>query len=101
MARNLFYPKNKINSDFSLVMQIMLIFIRIPHVHIVIPDFYDFPADLREEIVPAARGSFPLCAKCRSRTNEHGIWPGNETSSADAYKIRKWRPPQRTATTVL
>ena len=46
-----------------------------------------------------ARGSFPLFAKCRSQTNERGIWPGNETSYAHAYKIRKWRPSQRTATT--
>ena len=46
-----------------------------------------------------ARGSFPLCTKCRSQTNEHGIWPGNETSCPHAYKIRKWRPSQWTATT--
>ena len=46
-----------------------------------------------------ARGSFPLCTKCRSQTNERGIWPGNETLCAHAYKIRKWRPSQQTATT--
>ena len=46
-----------------------------------------------------ARGSFPLCTKCCSQTNERVIWPGNETSCAHAYKIRKWRPSQRTATT--
>ena len=34
-----------------------------------------------------------------SQTNDHGIWPGNETTCAHAYKIRKWRPSQRTATT--
>ena len=53
---------------------------------------------LQEETVPAARVA-PLCTKCRSQTNERGIWPGNETSCAHAYKIRKWRPSQRTATT--
>ena len=37
--------------------------------------------------------------ECRSQTNERGIWPGNETSCAHAYKIRKWRPSQRTAAT--
>ena len=31
--------------------------------------------------------------------NKHGIWPGNKTLCAHAYKIRKWRPSQRTATT--
>ena len=46
-----------------------------------------------------ARGSFPLCTKCRSQTNERGIWPGNKTLYAHAYKIRKWRPSQRAATT--
>ena len=46
-----------------------------------------------------ACGSFPLCTKCRSQTNEHSIRPGNETSCAHAYKIRKWRLSQRTATT--
>ena len=33
-------------------------------------------------------GSFPLFTKCRSQTNQHGIWPGNETLRAHAYKIR-------------
>ena len=28
-----------------------------------------------------------------------GLWSGNETSCAHAYKIRKWRPKQRTAAT--
>ena len=46
-----------------------------------------------------ACGSFPLCTKCCSQTNEPGIWPGNETSCAHANKIRKWRPSQQTATT--
>ena len=46
-----------------------------------------------------ARGSFLLCTKCRSQINEGGIWPGNETLYAHVYKIRKWRPSQRTATT--
>ena len=27
------------------------------------------------------------------------VWPGNETSCAHAYKIRKWQPSQRTVTT--
>ena len=36
---------------------------------------------------------------CRSQTNECGIWPGNETLCVHAYKIRKWRPSQQTATT--
>ena len=35
----------------------------------------------------------------RSQTNECRIWSGNKTLCAHAYKIRKWRPSQRTATT--
>ena len=34
----------------------------------------------------------------RSQANGRGIWPGNETLCAHAYKVRKWRPSQRTAT---
>ena len=33
----------------------------------------------------------------RFQTNDRGLWSGNETSCAHAYKIRKWRPKQRTA----
>ena len=33
--------------------------------------------------------------------NDRGIWPENETTCAHAYNIRKWRPSQQTATTVL
>ena len=33
------------------------------------------------------------------KTNGHVIWLGNETSCTHVYKIRKWRPSQRTATT--
>ena len=44
------------------------------------------------------RDSFSLCIKCRSEINERGIWPGNETLCVHAYKIRKWCPSQRTAT---
>ena len=57
------------------------------------------PTTTGRDRASCARGSFPLCAKCRSQTNERGIWPGNETSCAHVYKIRKWRPSQRTATT--
>ena len=33
----------------------------------------------------------------RFQTNDRGLRSGNETSCAHAYKIRKWRPSQRTA----
>ena len=33
----------------------------------------------------------------RFQTNDCGLRSGNETSCAHAYKIRKWRPSQRTA----
>ena len=33
----------------------------------------------------------------RFQTNDRGLWSGNETLCAHAYKIRKWRPKQRTA----
>ena len=43
----------------------------------------------------------PLCARSlvysRFQTNDRGLRSGNETSCAHAYKIRKWRPSQRTA----
>ena len=35
----------------------------------------------------------------RSQTDDRGIWPGNETTCAHVYNIRKWRPSQRTAAT--
>ena len=38
------------------------------------------------------------CASC-TQTNDCGIWPGNETSCAHAYKIGKWHPSQQTTTT--
>ena len=37
---------------------------------------------------PSQPRAFPLCTKCRSETNERGIWPGNETLCAHAYKYR-------------
>ena len=47
-----------------------------------------------------ARSQLAIFAyECRSQASERGIWPGNKTSCAHAYKIRKWRPSQRTATT--
>ena len=54
---------------------------------------------LQKETVPAARVVNFTCA-LRSQANGRGIWPGNETSCAHAYKIRKWRPSQRTASLV-
>ena len=33
----------------------------------------------------------------RFQTNDRDLWSGNETLCAHAYKIRKWRPKQRTA----
>ena len=32
-----------------------------------------------------------------SLPDDGGLWSGNETLCAHAYKIRKWRPKQRTA----
>ena len=48
-----------------------------------------------------ARGqlAISLVHSSRSQANDCGIWSGNETTCAHAYKIRKWRPSQRTATT--
>ena len=37
--------------------------------------------------------------KPRSKTNDRGIWPGNETTCAHVYNIREWRPSQQTAAT--
>ena len=52
----------------------------------------------RDRAMAAARVVYFTCA-LRSQANGLGIWPGNETSCAHAYKIRKRRPSQRTATT--
>ena len=41
-------------------------------------------------------GHFP-CVLSRFQTDDSGLWSGNETLCAHAYKIRKWRPKQRTA----
>ena len=37
----------------------------------------------------------------RSQTNDRGYWFGNETGCAHAYKIKKWRPLQRTAASLV
>ena len=34
------------------------------------------------------------------RRHPYAIWPGNETTCAHAYKIRKWRPSKRSAAAV-
>ena len=48
--------------------------------------------------MPAVR-AISLVHQSHSQTNDRGIWPGNETTCAHAYNIRKWRPSQRTAAT--
>ena len=39
------------------------------------------------------------CALASFPDNDHGNWPGNETTCVHAYNIRKWRPSQWTAAT--
>ena len=51
---------------------------------------------------PAVRvvhSRFRSCTSLVPKQCDRGIWPGNETTCAHAYNIRKWRPAQRTATT--
>ena len=41
-----------------------------------------------------AAGDF-VCVHSLPDHNDRGLWSGNETSCAHAYKIRKWHPKQR------
>ena len=48
-----------------------------------------------KKTVPTMPARSLVCS--RFQTNDRGLRSGNETSCAHAYKIRKWRPSQRTA----
>ena len=47
-------------------------------------------------VMPAGQLAISLMHLSSSQNNDRGLWYGNKTTCAHAYKIRKWHPSQRT-----